>query len=473
MPRAVFVDPNKHFYDRHGLYAMSAALKQAGFDVDFVCNRRPTRMLKRVADLKPDHILYSCYSAAIGFFRDFDRDAKKLVRADSLIGGPGPTFNQKCLEGTTIDAACIGEGDHSLIPYLQGDLGGARNIFRRNDAPPAEYHPLADLDKLPFPDRDAVYSADPLLRDMPSKQFLSGRGCPYRCSYCFNHSFRDMFKGCGAWVRKKSVDYLLEEIRLVRDRYPLVNVVFNDDTFILNQKWFFEFAERFPKEIGLPYTCNIRANLVDEPVIEALKKSGCSGATWSIESGSDFIRNEVLKRGMSAEQIRTTARLLKRQKIPFRIGNVLALPGETFEQALETLEMNIEAAPSVVVANIFVPFPGLQLTKFAIEKGYYEPRPDEELPRSFTAPSALKMDPAEGRRIRKLAILFPTFVSFPALYRNGLTRAFLFALPPLLLRVLYETLYTFNMMRLFVGRASMSHRIRMARRYILNFLFGS
>ena len=104
-----------------------------------------------------------------------------------------------------------------------------------------------------------------------------------------------MFKGCGATIRKKSVDYLLEEIKDVKRRYPLKVVVFQDDTFILKRDWLLEFCERFPKEIGLPYTCNIRANLIDEETIKILKKGDCACVYWSIESGNDAIRNNLLK----------------------------------------------------------------------------------------------------------------------------------------------------------------------------------
>ena len=165
-----------------------------------------------------------------------------------------------------------------------------------------------------------------------------------------------MFKSCGATIRKKSVDYLLEEIKDVKRRYPLKVVVFQDDTFILKRDWLLEFCERFPKEIGLPYTCNIRANLIDEETIKILKKGDCACVYWSIESGNDAIRNNLLKRNMSREQILETGRLLEKYKLSHRCGGIIGLPGEKFEEMLETLEMNIKVKPEFGFASIFVPF---------------------------------------------------------------------------------------------------------------------
>ena len=90
-----------------------------------------------------------------------------------------------------------------------------------------------------------MYENDYVLRNMPNKQFLAGRGCPYMCTYCHNNIQNTMFKGCGATIRKKSVDYLLEEIKDVKRRYPLKVVVFQDDTFILKEIGCWNFANAF------------------------------------------------------------------------------------------------------------------------------------------------------------------------------------------------------------------------------------
>jgi len=413
-------------------------------------------------------LLYSAFSFTIPSFKEFDKTAKQTLRVKSLIGGPGPTFDWDCLKGSTIDAFCAGEGEMALLDYIQSGFRAGKNIAPQGSAGPSEFHPFAELDQLPFPDRDIVYGVDPALRNMPSKQFLSGRGCPYDCTYCFNHRFREIFKTCGSVIRKKSVRYLIDEIRLVQKKYPLLTVVFNDDTFILNKKWFLEFCERFPKEIGLPYTCNIRANLVDEEIAKALRDSGCIVVNWSIESGDEYMRNTVLKRQMSDAQIFETAAWLAKYKIRYRIGNIIGLPGESFDQMLKTLELNIKAKPSMGLANIFVPFPGLALTEYAIHHGHYTPSPGENIPNDFFTKSILKITPSENKAIQKLMCLFPIFVNFPFLYSTVSIRKTLFILPRLILKAVYELFFAIKMMRLYVSRADFSKKLRIIFRYLID-----
>jgi radical SAM superfamily enzyme YgiQ (UPF0313 family) len=295
-----------------------------------------------------------------------------------------------------------------------------------------------DLDAIPLPDRSAVYEQDPVLRGMTSKQFMAGRGCPYNCTYCYNNIFNKEFKGCGPIVRFKSVDYLIAEVLHTKKHYPLELVVFHDDTFISNRKWFLEFAERFPREVGLPYSCLVRANLLDDDLVRALKESGCISANWSIECGNDRLRNEVLKRNMSREQILEAGRLLHQYGIRQKVGNMVGLPGETFNEMRETVELNIAVRPQFCLATIFTPFPGLELTAYALEHGHLSADALERLPGNYFTRSTLNFPPEEKVRIQKLSWLFQAFVDFPVLYRNRTLFGLLFAVPGPVLRLLFE-----------------------------------
>jgi radical SAM superfamily enzyme YgiQ (UPF0313 family) len=466
MARVIFIDLLADIYDLHGVYALMAYMKQEGIEVHFARSRDLKVLLAKIAEVKPDLVLYSSLSSDLPQYAAFDKIAKARFGLMSVIGGPGATFDPQWINTTTIDAACVGEGELALVDFIRSGYKGSRNIMMRGGVPPAQLHPLVDLDKLPFPDRDIVYAQDPLLANMPSKQFISGRGCPYQCTHCFNHKFNRMFEGCGPIVRKKSVDRLLNEIRGVMQKYPLKNIVFNDDTFIIDKKWFFEFAERFHREIGLPYTCNVRANLVDAAIVKVLKENGCVAVNWSIESGNDFFRNEVLKRGMSREQILEASRLLTEAKIPYRIGNVIGLPGEKAEQMMETVEINIEAKPVLATAAIFTPFPGLAVTRYAIDHGYYVPEESGGLPKNFFSRSILKMSDAEHLFVRKLIYLFPLFVRFPWLFHHSGRRAFMLSLPVGVLRVIFHLFQAVKMMKMYRVGSSLWHRFRLAVRHL-------
>jgi len=466
--KLVFVDLLNLYNDHHGIYSLASILKREDIQLFFVGSRRFPKILRQLETINPDLICYSSFSATIPLYIAFDRIVKKSLAVKSLIGGPGPTFDWVSLKNSTIDAICVGEGEYAIVDFLENGFKSTKNIFCREDNFPDTFYPLVNMNELPFPDRSIVYNNDTLLKDSPSKQFFSGRGCPYKCSYCFNHQFREMFQACGPFVRKKSVDYLIEEIKDVQKRYPLKEVVFNDDLFIVQKGWFSDFCERYPREIGLPYTCNVRANLIDEDISSGLRQSGCQGVNWAIETGNEKIRNSVLNRDMPDEQIYSAAECLTKHGIRFRTGNIIGLPGETLPQIYETVEMNIRVRPFVGLANIFIPFPGLKLTQYAMEQGFCQQPNIRDLPKDYFSKSMLNFSAKEKSLIYKLFCLFPVFVQWPFLFNKPLFRRILIAIPGFLLRIGYEIIYTYKMSRLCIPKTSLKLKFRMALRHLKN-----
>ncbi len=466
MNRAVFVDLFPGIFDKHGIYALTAVLKQEGVAVEYVTTHKPQIALRAVQRLRPDLVLYSALSSQVPGFSAFDARLKGIAPLFSIIGGPGPTFDPASLATSTIDAYVVGEGEEAIRQFVRTGTTSGSNLVPRNAPAPSTLPPFPDLDALPMPDRSAVYRRDPVLRDSRSKQFVSGRGCPFACSYCFNHAFNRMSRGCGPVVRKKSVDRLIEEVRAVRKDYPFDLAVFQDDVFPINPSWFAEFAERFPREVGIPYTCNVRADLTDRDVVRRLHDSGCICVHWSIESGNDRIRDQVLRRHMTRAQIQTAGRLFAEYGIRQRVGHLLGLPGETRAEMIETLALSQEVRPDYACAYIFVPYPGLDLTNQAIREGHLDPKPRDPLPTNTHRPSVLKMPPRDARWIRKLAFLFPFFVEFPSLYRRGALRKAAFRLPVPLLWLAYQGIDAVKMTRLYRVRAPLGHAVRMAARLL-------
>src|SRR6516165_4926841 len=118
-----------------------------------------------------------------------------------------------------------------------------------------------------------------------------------------------MFKGDGRKImRRRSVDDLITEIKDVAQRYPVARFVrFADDVFVVNKEdeWLEEFAERYPKEVGLPFYCLIRCNALTENVARLLQKAGCNrdysrggNVQKSARCGSDQLRDSILFCGL-------------------------------------------------------------------------------------------------------------------------------------------------------------------------------
>ena len=211
---------------------------------------------------------------------------------------------------------------------------------------------------------------------------------------------------------------------------------------------------------------------MNETVAQALRDAGCVFASWSIESGNERIRNEVLHRHMSDEAILNAGALLNKYGIRQRLANVIGIPGETLEDLHDTVRMNIAVRPVLATANIFVPFPGLRLTEYALEHAQLSPDKARNLPKDFWHPSVLNFPQAHVRHLRKTFCLFPFFVCFPATFENPRIRRILYALPFVLLRIVYEAVFLVNCMRMFRIGGSWRVKLLMLGRYIRNIVEG-
>ena len=469
--RALFVDLFDNFYDRHSVYYLSATLKRLSVETNYICSMNHHKILRAVREFEPDVVMYSAFSPQVPRYKDFDKKLKETFpNVFSIIGGPA--FNSEdsrlSIKQSTINAACIGEGELALEDFVRTEGSCTKNLV------PSErlgdglcFNKYVDLNSLALPDRSVVYKRDSLLERMPTKQFLAGRGCPYKCTYCHNHLDNELFKSAGSNpVRLKDPDYVIEEISDVRRKYPLKSLVFQDDVFFLNKKWGYEFCEKYARKLAIPFTCNLRANYINEDLIQALKGAGCSGVFWSIESGDEELRNKQLKRNMSNEQILRSAELMNKYGIKHRIGNVIGTPGESFGQMLKTLELNIRAKPYLSAAYIFIPFQDLELTKYAIANGYLDPDQKEPLPLTFSKNSILNFSEKEKDEIRKLMALFPMLTKHPLLYEHKWVFNVLLKIPLKVLMFINGFYYLYFSSKMYKVSADFRTKIRIAMRFI-------
>ena len=271
-----------------------------------------------------------------------------------------------------------------------------------------------------MPDFSLFYGPPDNWTDMGAnnlKNVMTGRGCPYDCTYCFNHAWKRLYRNKGKLVRRHSVDYILGLLKYIKNNYPLAVIKFYDDIFAFSlDDWLIEFGERYPREIGLPFYMLTRADLLTEDIARILKQAGCTTISMSIEAGREWVRNGILKRNMSDDQIKHAFELCHRYGIAVFSNTMLGLPDTSIEDDFYSIKFNIEVGTDYAEFPIFYPYPGTDLGDYAIDSGLFHGDFDN-LPKSYMGRSPLFLfDKVQKDTHSNLALLGMIAIAFPFLW---------------------------------------------------------
>ncbi|MEK6715220.1 MAG: radical SAM protein [Candidatus Omnitrophota bacterium] len=421
--KILFVLKETTMYERMGVMYLSSALKSQGNKVKLVLAESMgiERLKDFVRSYSPEIIGYSAMTGEYNRLVEINKHLKNNHDFLAVFGGPHPTFYPKIIEDEGCDAIFIGEGDITFPEFCRrieqkenywetpGTIVKYAGQIIRNPLMPL----VEDLDSLPFPDRDLMYSADQFLMEGSSKIFFSTRGCPSKCTYCFNEKYNEIFKGKGRILRHRSPENLVEEISEVKKKYPLDIVYLLDDTFLYKPvDWFNKFKELYKENINLPFSCNVRPNAVTEQNISLLKDVGLVSVNIGIECGNEDVANTVLQRHISNSQIINACRILQKYGIKISTLNIVGLPVKnSYQVDLETLDLNIKIKPTFALASILCPYPGTPIETYSRENGFIANNSVflETNKRASVLNFSSKM---EKRRIENLHKLFGIIVEF-------------------------------------------------------------
>ncbi|MBZ0252578.1 MAG: B12-binding domain-containing radical SAM protein, partial [Candidatus Methylomirabilis sp.] len=375
--RVLFVYRNAEWL---GIEYLSAVLKQAGHQTDLVFDPGigdiefkfefldrllpiEKRMVERAVRFAPDLIAVSCVTNLYPWAKRMMHLLKRATGRPIVIGGIHPTITpETVIQNPDVDYLIVGEGEEALLDLANSlERGDERtdipNVwFKRGDEViNNEIRPYTeDLDKYPFPDKEIFRQYGCFTSRI---YVMTARGCPYHCTYCFNDRQQELYEGKGTYVRRRSVQNVMDELKYFRARYPIKEVFFYDDIFTIQKAWLREFAERYPREVGLPYKCLVRPDCLDGEMVDILKRTNCIYVDMGVEAGSPEVRAR-LDRAMDDETILAAGRRLKQAGIKFCTLNILGSPGETAEEMMRTYDLNLKLEPEGVITTVMYPFPG-------------------------------------------------------------------------------------------------------------------
>ena len=261
---------------------------------------------------------------------------RRSPQALVCLGGPAASpIGRSILEAFPfVDFVVKGEGELTFADLLgtlhrdqapSGVLGLTwRDRDRVVDNP--ERALVDDLDDLPIPFFDGYEM------DSGAALYLDvGRGCPFDCSFCGTAPF---------WKRKyrmKSIDRILREMALVRDRYGRRHVNFSHDIFTCHREWTHRFCERMSEaKLGMTWTCSTRTDLINENLLDAMATAGCTEIYYGIESGSQAAQSQIQK-NLDLDRAREIVRSTAAAGIYPITGFIVGYPTETFETLGDTL----------------------------------------------------------------------------------------------------------------------------------------
>lgn len=401
-----------------GPMSLAGYLHRHGCRLEVVVTRLERDFTDAVAATGATLIGFSALSTEHAWLADAaTRVRQRLPAATLLAGGVHPTlYPEAVLALPALDGICRGDGELPLRRLCRARARGiprprVAGITWRGEIPGAAIALLPRLDTH-LEDREIYTRRYPALHADDSKQFLTGRGCPADCAFCFNPQLRRLLPATAAYVRRKPTSILLAEIRRVHDASPLRSIFFADDLFTADQAWLADFLPRYRAEIGLPFMCVTRPDLLDADTVGRLRAAGCHTISIGIETGSERLRTVVLNKRISDDAIRQAAALVTGAGIRLQTSNMFALPGETAADARLTISFNISLRTRFAFASFLLPFPGTSLATRCQQSGWL-PRDYSwaTLPRSFFTRPVLTLP--EGNRIACLQHCAHLLVRYP------------------------------------------------------------
>lgn len=370
--KVLFVIAQLDYADHIAVPFLSSVAKQRGWQTA-LCVLDSDDFHGILKGFNPEVVAYSANVIGFDTIRSAHHEARKRYEFLSILGGPQATFSPETYQQSGMDVYCVGEGEDAFGEFLDR----VRKNLPHNDIPNLitadgvnPVRPLVrNLDDLPVPDRDLTLSHS-YLKDTPKKTFYATRGCPYKCTYCCNNLYHELYRGKGQFVRRFSVERVITEIEYVRARYRTDFVKFGDDCFALRaDPWLEEFAEKYARRIAIPFNCYLRLDTVDDALLKLLKKAGCYSVHLSVDSTSKHVREKILKRNMRDIDIEGTLRKIRSYGINTWVNYMLAAPESTLEDDIATIWMSNRGKVTYPSFSTTVPMYGTELYDYCTEHG--------------------------------------------------------------------------------------------------------
>lgn len=381
-----------------GLLYLGTVLKKNNIgvkilDISNYCNNHSFKEAQKyisetVMDYSPTIVGIGCtFSGAFKSLKLIAEGIKQLIpRTPIVIGGIHPTvFPKEILtKYKFIDFVVIGEGEETFLKLVRSISSKKKRINfdglayrykgKINIIPKTKY--IEDLDSLPFVDYGLVntknyqmntsqwYSPKKIKVGQPFT-IISSRSCPNGCTFC---SMRLVH---GSSIRFRSPKNVLDEMEKLYKEYNVRYFQFMDDNITFNKQRILDICRGIKERkmrIQFDTPNGMAIKLLNKEIIDALVGAGLVYTSLGIESGSEYIRNKEMKKGLRTKDIYKIIKLCAKHKKLFIKGFfIIGMPGETKKTLEETYQMIKKLTLDKIGMYFVFPYPGTELFYYCLK----------------------------------------------------------------------------------------------------------
>jgi radical SAM superfamily enzyme YgiQ (UPF0313 family) len=304
----------------------------------------------------------------------------------TLAGGglPSAAYQLMLRDCPDLDAICKGEGELPMRDLLDADdpwrvIANHKSWIGRDGLAVKkvpQHSFIENLDDIPSFNYEGINldfynnrSIDKQYAGRPKREMAihTSRGCPFLCVFCSNPSLH------GRDVRTMSIDRVVSDVRRMKDEFGMTVLLLEDDHFF-NDK---ERAKQILRELAalgvrVEFPNGVAVYAIDEEVAELLSRAGASAVALAVESGSDHVLNNIIRKPLKKRLIRPAVEALRKFDVRSHVFIVIGLPGERDEHREETLQMLLDCGFDWVHVYLAMPIFGSRLYDICVENGYIE-----------------------------------------------------------------------------------------------------
>jgi radical SAM superfamily enzyme YgiQ (UPF0313 family) len=367
----------------YGLLLVGGVLKSKGYDVK-IYHTHPKDVMHTVKEIEKQNPILVGFSTMTSSGLAQTIQISKHIKEKgftTIWGGVHPSLlPRETLAEDYVDFVVVGEGEITIAEFID-QFTTDQNYENIQGLGYKKHGKVIINERRPLINNLDAYSPDWSLIDINKyihpeplwgcKRVISlqtSRGCPFRCTFCYNRSFNKSI-----W-KAQSAEHVIKHINWLKEVHDVDGLIINDDNFFVNKERALEILEK----TNIPVWAECPIKFIDEAFVARLAKTKLRSIFLGIESGSPESLHKMSKLISLDDTVNALKILAKHPKITVNGTMIIGIPGETEEDIKKTIDFAIKISkvhPNLVLnIGTYVPYPGTEMYLETIKHGFTPPK---------------------------------------------------------------------------------------------------